>query len=397
MYVTDSRGSVYAVDAADGHLLWIVRRDQPNSAAARAKATSSAIAASTYAEGVVYTAGGSFIFALDAKTGKPIPTFGKDGQASVILDVLSQRYARREVGDQHGLLVHDRAAVLQRRALHRQHAQREPHSRRPRAGGRREDRQGAVALQHDSAGREGSGLGDRRTDVGRRRAQRRRHLGDARRSIRSSGCSTWRSAIRSATARKRAGTNLFTDSIIALTLDTGTLKWYFQQTHHDVWDYDSGAPPILFDMQVGGRRVKAVAEASKNGYLYILDRETGKPVHPIKEMPVPTDNAGAGTGAVADAADSVHRQRQADGTGVSDRADSTFPPNSSPRTRRADLQPDAAQSDHRAGHRRRHQLQPAVPTVRRPDCSTSTPSISRSTSGAGRRATSPPTIRPPAS
>ena len=63
-----------------------------------------------------------------------------------------------------------------------------------------------------------------------------------------------------------------------------------------MWDYDSGAPPILFDMQVNGRRVKAVAEASKNGYLYILDRETGKPVHPIKEMPVPTDDPGAGQG-----------------------------------------------------------------------------------------------------
>src|SRR5438094_746569 len=93
---------------------------------------------------------------------------------------------------------------------------------------------------------------------------------------------------------KRAGMNLFTDSIVALTLDTGRLEWYFQQTHHDVWDYDSGAPPILFDMQVRGRRVKALAEASKNGFLYILDRETGKPVHPIKEMPVPTDSAGAG-------------------------------------------------------------------------------------------------------
>ena len=88
---------------------------------------------------------------------------------------------------------------------------------------------------------------------------------------------------------KRAGINLFTDSIIALTLDTGTLKWYFQQTHHDVWDYDSGNQPILFDMQVRGQRVKALAEASKNGFLYILNRETGQPVHPIKEMPVPTD------------------------------------------------------------------------------------------------------------
>ncbi len=55
---------------------------------------------------------------------------------------------------------------------------------------------------------------------------------------------------------KRAGTNLFSDSIIALTLRTGELKWHFQQTHHDVWDYDSGGPPTLFDMQVRGQRVR---------------------------------------------------------------------------------------------------------------------------------------------
>ena len=93
---------------------------------------------------------------------------------------------------------------------------------------------------------------------------------------------------------KRTGSNLFTDSIVALTLDGGRLKWYYQQTHHDVWDYDSGAPPTLFDMRVNGKPVKALAEASKNGYLYILDRETGQPVHPIKEVPVPTDGADPG-------------------------------------------------------------------------------------------------------
>jgi alcohol dehydrogenase (cytochrome c) len=87
---------------------------------------------------------------------------------------------------------------------------------------------------------------------------------------------------------RRAGINLFTDSILALTLDTGTLKWYFQQTHHDVWDYDSGNQPILFDMRVRGQRVRALAEASKNGFLYILNRETGQPVHSIRETPVPT-------------------------------------------------------------------------------------------------------------
>src|SRR5687767_7222589 len=54
-------------------------------------------------------------------------------------------------------------------------------------------------------------------------------------------------------SKKRDGTNLFSNSIIALTLDRGIMKWYFQETHHDVWDYDTGAPATLFDMQVGGR------------------------------------------------------------------------------------------------------------------------------------------------
>src|SRR4029453_14203262 len=58
--------------------------------------------------------------------------------------------------------------------------------------------------------------------------------------------------------------------------------------------YDSGGPPTLFDMQVAGKPVRALAHASKNGYLYILNRETGQPVHPIKEMPVPTAGARPG-------------------------------------------------------------------------------------------------------
>ena len=93
---------------------------------------------------------------------------------------------------------------------------------------------------------------------------------------------------------KRTGINLFTDSILALDLATGKLKWHYQQTHHDVWDYDSGGPATLFDMQLRGQRVKALAQASKNCYLYILNRETGQPVHPIKETPVPTEPARPG-------------------------------------------------------------------------------------------------------
>src|SRR5262249_1770339 len=91
MYVTDARGSVYAVDAATGHLQWtfdvtnLIGGGAKNGYIFRNRGV-------CYADGVVYTAAGSFLFALDAKSGKAIPGFGKDGQASVILDVIKLRY-----------------------------------------------------------------------------------------------------------------------------------------------------------------------------------------------------------------------------------------------------------------------------------------------------------------
>src|SRR5262245_39496338 len=91
MYVTDSRGSVYAVNAFDGHLLWTY--DVTNLlGGGRSEGYVFRNRGVCYADGVVYVAGGSFLFALDAKTGKPLPGFGKNGQASVILDVLKTRY-----------------------------------------------------------------------------------------------------------------------------------------------------------------------------------------------------------------------------------------------------------------------------------------------------------------
>jgi quinohemoprotein ethanol dehydrogenase len=81
----------------------------------------------------------------------------------------------------------------------------------------------------------------------------------------------------------RPGKNLYTSSIVALDLQTGTLKWYFQQVHHDIWDYDSASPVVLFE--AGGH--KGIAQASKTGWLYMLDRATGKPLYGITEQAVP--------------------------------------------------------------------------------------------------------------
>jgi alcohol dehydrogenase (cytochrome c) len=85
----------------------------------------------------------------------------------------------------------------------------------------------------------------------------------------------------------RAGDNLFSSSIIAIDAKTGKYRWHFQTVHHDIWDYDAPSPVVLFNVSVGGRERQALAETSKTGWAYILDRETGKPLIGIDERPVP--------------------------------------------------------------------------------------------------------------
>jgi quinohemoprotein ethanol dehydrogenase len=86
---------------------------------------------------------------------------------------------------------------------------------------------------------------------------------------------------------QRPGKNLYAASIVALDLKSGKLKWYFQQVHHDIWDYDSASPVVLFD--AGGKQ--GIAQASKTGWLYMLDRATGKPLYGIPEKAVPQNAA----------------------------------------------------------------------------------------------------------
>ncbi|OLC40493.1 MAG: hypothetical protein AUH43_26285 [Acidobacteria bacterium 13_1_40CM_65_14] len=292
MYVTDPRGSVYALDALDGHLVWTF--DVTDLIGGGAKAgyifRNRGVC---YADGLVYTAAGSFLFALDARTGKPVQSFGKNGQASVILDVIRTRYPDATSAITLGYWF-TTAPQIYNGVIYIGTTRSESHI----PGGHllAVDAKTGTVLWHfntipqDEKDQGWSVAGP--TWVGGER----------------NGGGIWETpsidpelgliyvAVGNpfGDSTKRIGTNLFTDSILALSLETGTLQWYFQQTHHDVWDYDSGNPPILFDMQVRGRRVKALAEASKNGYLYILNRETGHPVHVIKELPVPTDTSRPG-------------------------------------------------------------------------------------------------------
>ncbi len=85
----------------------------------------------------------------------------------------------------------------------------------------------------------------------------------------------------------RPGNNLFAESLVALDLRTGQRKWHFQIVHHPLWDFDLSSAPILADITVNGRAIKAVALPSKQSFLYVFDRVTGQPVWPIEERAVP--------------------------------------------------------------------------------------------------------------
>ena len=87
----------------------------------------------------------------------------------------------------------------------------------------------------------------------------------------------------------REGDNLFCASIMAIDAKTGAYKWHFQQVHHDIWDYDAASPVVLFDTTVDGQPRKALAEAGRTGWVYILDRTNGKPLVGIEEKPVPQE------------------------------------------------------------------------------------------------------------
>jgi quinoprotein glucose dehydrogenase len=85
----------------------------------------------------------------------------------------------------------------------------------------------------------------------------------------------------------RLGDNRYANSVVALRAKTGEVAWHFQTVHHDLWDYDVASPPALYSVKQAGRVVPAVAVGSKTGHLFLLDRETGRPLFPVEERKVP--------------------------------------------------------------------------------------------------------------
>ncbi len=85
----------------------------------------------------------------------------------------------------------------------------------------------------------------------------------------------------------RDGLDYYSSSIVALDAQTGEVRWHFQTVHHDIWDYDLPAQPTLFDLRIDGKVVKALAQTTKMGHVFVLDRTNGEPIYGVEERPVP--------------------------------------------------------------------------------------------------------------
>ncbi|MEH6515156.1 MAG: pyrroloquinoline quinone-dependent dehydrogenase [Halioglobus sp.] len=85
----------------------------------------------------------------------------------------------------------------------------------------------------------------------------------------------------------RNGSDYYSSSVVALHADSGEVAWHFQTVHHDIWDYDVPSQPTLYDVTMGGKKIKALAQTTKMGYVFLLNRETGEPLFPVEERPVP--------------------------------------------------------------------------------------------------------------
>ncbi len=90
---------------------------------------------------------------------------------------------------------------------------------------------------------------------------------------------------------QRPGQNLYSDSVVCLDVKTGKKIWHYQLIHHEMWDYDIPAAPILLDLTVNGKKIKALAQVNKSAFTFVFDRTNGQPVFPIEERPAPQGNA----------------------------------------------------------------------------------------------------------
>ena len=293
MYSTaGSRRAVIALDAATGELKWIYSLDEgPRGAAAPRQLSGRGLA---YWPGdtdgttarIVYVTPGYRLVALDVATGRPVPSFGSEGFVDLKRENDQQiDPTTGEVGLHATPIVADDVIIVG--AAHR-------------TGGNPRSRSNVKGYVRGYDVRTGERLWIFHTIPRPGQFGRDTWLSDS--AVYTGNTGVWGQIsvdvdlglvylpIEAATGdyfgANRPGDNLFAESLVAVDLHTGERRWHYQLVHHGIWDHDIPCAPILLDLTIDGEVVKAVAQPTKQVFLYVFDRETGEPVWPIEEQPV---------------------------------------------------------------------------------------------------------------
>ena len=292
-----SRRTVFALDAATGELLWIHRIDEGERGEAAPRKLSGR-GLTYWREGselarIIYITPGYQMVALDAETGRPVSSFGSDGIVDLKMGLDQELdLITGEVGLHAAPVVADGVILVGAAHL---------------PGGAPSTKEKPKGYFRGFDARTGKRLWIFHTIPRPDELGNDTWLNDSWRYTGNTG--VWAQVSVDAElgivylpvemptgdyyGGHRHGDNLFADSLVALDLHTGERIWHFQTVHHDVWDWDLPCAPILVDIVVAGRAIQAVAQPTKQGFVFVFDRATGEPVWPIEERPVaPSDVPG---------------------------------------------------------------------------------------------------------
>jgi quinoprotein glucose dehydrogenase len=278
LYTTTPSHGVIALDAASGKLLWKWDATVPGFARSR---------------GVSYWTDGhdsrifvplrNFLFALDATTGKPIPTFGENGSID-LRKGLREPYQEQSVSlTTPGTVYKDLIIVGGQNP--------ETHPAPPGDIRAFDVHTGAVRWTFHTIPHPGEfGYDTWPKDAWKNAGAANNWAGMTVDTKRGIVYVPTGSAVFDFYGGDRVGDDLFADTLLALDAETGKRIWHFQGVHHDLWDRDFPAPPALLTVTRDGKRVDAIAQTTKSGFVFLLDRTTGKPLFPLKESAYPASN-----------------------------------------------------------------------------------------------------------
>ncbi|WP_224485153.1 outer membrane protein assembly factor BamB family protein [Robertkochia aurantiaca] len=279
LYGSDSRGMIFALNAGTGQLEWHFRDTLQTQSTSRGVA---------YWEGEkgdrrILVTTGPYLWALDADTGNPVTSFGKDGRID-LHDGLPEIAAKKYIGaTTPGTVFKDMIIISVRVAEGTEAAPGDVGAFDVRTGEVRwtfhtiphPGEQGYEAWENREAYRN-EGIGGANNWAGMALDEQRGIVYVPTGSIAPDFY-----------GGDRKGDNRYANCLLALNASDGRLLWYYQFTHHDVWDRDLPAPPNLISVDHDGEKIDAVAQITKQGYVFLFDRETGEPLFNIEEVPVP--------------------------------------------------------------------------------------------------------------